>query len=373
MVRILFFTSPIGLGHASRDIAVVDELVSKGIDMDEIAFVTGGVAYKHLRAHGYNVVEAYRGKSIDASNGIFSNRLLWLLDYISFYRECKEIASSLIDEYRPELIVSDEDFASIAVAKMRGIKNVLITDVLESRFLHGPLSLVERFLNRHLRDIIAGADMVIVPMYKDEHKHTYTNVSNTIITYVGPIVRRVSKDRDELRRLFGFHGYKTILVSVGGTSSGTFLIEKAIDSYMRIVDRFNIPTKMVIVCGPAIDISRIGSNHVNNNDRRIMHSIELHGYVKNMHEMIYAADLLISLAGRSSMDEARVYGTPAILIPINGHFEQEDNARSYGFFHSDVERLEDLIFEYLAYGRREVRDNNGGAVKAADTIIKLLT
>lgn len=373
MVRILFFTSPIGLGHASRDVAIVDELVSAGIEMDGIVFVTGGVASQHIRDHGYNVVDAYRGKSINTSNGIFSNRLLWLLDYISFYRECKEIASSLIDKYRPELIVSDEDFASITVGRLRGIKNVLITDVLESRFLHGPLSLVERFLNRYLSDIITRADMVILPMYKDEHKHVYTSVgSNTIITYVGPIVRRVSKDRDELRRTFGFHNYKTILVSVGGTSSGTFLIEKAIDSYMKIVDRFNIPTKMVIVCGPAIDIRRISGNHGYNNDRGIMHSIELYGYVKNLHEMIYAADLLISLAGRSSMDEARVYGTPAIFIPIDEHFEQEDNAKNHGFFHNDVERLEDLMLEYLAYGRREVRGSNGAA-KAADIIIKHLT
>ncbi len=80
------------------------------------------MAYQHIKNHGYNVVEAYRGKSINASNSIFSNRLLSLLDYISCYRKCKSIASSLIDEYRAELIVSDEDFASIAVARMRGVK-----------------------------------------------------------------------------------------------------------------------------------------------------------------------------------------------------------------------------------------------------------
>ncbi len=138
---------------------------------------------------------------------------------------------------------------------------MLIADVLESRFLYDQLSLVERSLNRHPRDVIRGADMVIIPMYKDEHKHVHTSMeSNTIITYVGPIVRKVSKDRDELRRVFGFHGYKTVLVSVGGTPSGTFLIEKAIDSYMKIADRLNIPTKMVVVCGSAIDIRKIGND-----------------------------------------------------------------------------------------------------------------
>ncbi|MEM0364683.1 MAG: glycosyltransferase [Candidatus Nitrosocaldus sp.] len=366
MVRILFFTSPIGLGHASRDIAISDELVNIGVGMDEMIFVTGSVAYNYIRDHGYNAINAYRGKSIHARNGIFSNRLLWLLDYISFYRECKGIASSLIDEYRPELIVSDEDFASIAIAEVRGIKNVLITDVLESRFLQGPLSLVERFLNRYLRGIIARADMVIVPMNKDEYNHGYTDsIGSANIAYVGPIVRRVSMERDELRRVLGFHGYKTILVSVGGTSSGRFLIERVIDAYIRIVDRFSMPTKMVIVSGPSIDINTI-SNHIN----RRVHSIELHGYVKNMHEMIYAADLLISLAGRSTMDEARVYGTPSIFIPIKGHFEQEDNARAYGFSYSDIYRLEDLILKHVMDKRMDAITSHG-AYEAAKRVYQL--
>ena len=51
------------------------------------------------------------------------------------------------------------------------------------------------------------------------------------------------------------------------------------------------------------------------------------GFVDNLHELIFAADLIISLAGKSTIDEANAYGTPGIFIPIKGHFEQEDNAR----------------------------------------------
>ncbi|MEM3103825.1 MAG: glycosyltransferase, partial [Candidatus Nitrosocaldus sp.] len=101
-----------------------------------------------------------------------------------------------------------------------------------------------------------------------------------------------------------------------------------------------------------------------------VHSIELHGYVKNMHEMIYAADLLISLAGRSTMDEARVYGTPSIFIPIKGHFEQEDNARAYGFSYSDIYRLEDLILKHVMDKRMDAITSHG-AYEAAKRVYQL--
>ena len=47
------------------------------------------------------------------------------------------------------------------------------------------------------------------------------------------------------------------------------------------------------------------------------------GIVGNGHEYIKACDLIISLAGKSTIDESMVYGTPGIFIPIKNHFEQE--------------------------------------------------
>ncbi|MEM2923205.1 MAG: glycosyltransferase [Candidatus Nitrosocaldus sp.] len=368
MARLLFFTSPIGLGHASRDIAIADALVDAGISKDEITFITSSPASSHIMEHGYHVLEAYRRKSIDARDGTFRHKLLWLLDYVSFYRECKGIASSILHEHKPDLVISDEDFASISTAGALSIKSVLITDVFESRFLDGLPSLLEGILNRSLKGIITRADMVIVPMYAHEHGYGYPS-SNMV--YVGPIVRRVEKGRDELRRALGFNGYKVILVSVGGTASGRFLIKRAIDAYTRIVDCIGMPTKLVIVSGPSIDPTHLHSHsHIPDSVATAAGRIEYHGYIKNMHEMIYAADLLISLAGRSTMDEARVYGTPSIFIPIKGHFEQEDNAKVYGFSHSDIYRLEDLILKHIT-DKRMGAITSYGAYEAAKRVYQL--
>ena len=82
------------------------------------------------------------------------------------------------------------------------------------------------------------------------------------------------------------------------------------------------------------------------------------GFVKNLHELIFAADVIISLAGKSTIDEAKSYGTPAIFIPIKGHFEQEDNAKEEGFVFEDINRLDELILQKIDEKRNPV-DTNG--------------
>ncbi len=93
------------------------------------------------------------------------------------------------------------------------------------------------------------------------------------------------------------------------------------------------------------------------------------GFVDNLHELIFAADLIISLAGKSTIDEANAYGTPSIFIPIKGHFEQEDNAKAEGFVFEDIKRLDVLILERLEQKRKPI--NTNGAKNASNIIRKL--
>lgn len=326
----LYFTSPIGLGHASRDIAIASAF--------DTIFITGEPAYTHLKEHGFNVINAYRRMDVVTKDGIFANRLSWMLDYISYYRECKERASIILKEYDPRLIVADEDFAAISVSNC---KKVLITDIFETRFLKGLGSFLERSMNKRLKKIMDSADIVIAPLHGDDHDN---------IVYTGPIVRKIDKNRDELRREFGFDE-KVIVASIGGTSAGKFLLDAVIKAYDIIKDR----ARLIIVAGPSLNYDS---------------DIEHYSYVRNLHEMIYASDLLIALAGRSTIDEANVYGTPSIFIPIKGHFEQEENAREQGFKFDDIYRLDQLMLEYLDKDRCIKAEN--GAYKAIELIKNLI-
>jgi UDP-N-acetylglucosamine--N-acetylmuramyl-(pentapeptide) pyrophosphoryl-undecaprenol N-acetylglucosamine transferase len=328
-----FFSSPIGLGHVTRDSAIIQHI-------QEIStkFVTGNAAAKFLEQLQFDVEDAYISPQFIVENGLLQKPLRWLWKYYKYYKDCKNISSKIIKKENPLAVVSDEDFASVTIAQEQNIPTALITDVLETRFTSGIGSIIEKKMNRSMRDIMKKCDVVILPEKGDDKDN---------MRRVGPIVRTTKNSRDELRKKFSFNK-KTIVISVGGTDAGKFLIEKTLKT-TTIQDN----SELIIVSGPSL------KKDYGKNIRNL-------GFVNNLHEIIFAADLIISLAGKSTIDESKSYGTPGIFIPIKNHFEQEDNAKDEGFSYNDINRLDSLISQKLEEKRNP--QNYDGAKKAAEII-----
>ncbi|WP_100183487.1 glycosyltransferase [Candidatus Nitrosotenuis aquarius] len=328
-----FFCSPIGLGHATRDVAIAQFLQKPP------KFLTGAGAAKLISEYGFSVNDEYTPPNFDVQNGVLQGSLGWLWKYYQYYKDCKKISDRFISSERPQIIVSDEDFASLAIAQQKNIPTILITDILETRFTKGIGSIIEKKMNKSMREIIQKCDMVILPESGQDQDN---------IRRVGPIVRSTQYTREELRKRLGFEK-KTIVASVGGTDAGRFLIQKTIEAASKLKD-----VDLVLVSGPTLKIQ-------NQNVRNL-------GFVNNLHEIIFASDLVISLAGKSTIDESKAYGTPGIFIPIKGHFEQEDNAKEEGYFFDDIYKLDSLIPQKLESRRAQVQTD--GAKKAAEIILQ---
>ena len=332
-----FFSSPIGLGHVTRDIAIVNNF--KNISTN---FITGSGAAKILKKLDYKIQDVYNPPSFIIENGTLKNPAKWLWNYYQYYRDCKNISEKILQKDKPDLVISDEDFASLTIAQEIKIPTVLITDVFETHFTNGIASFIEKKMNKSMQEIMKKCDVVIFPENGDDHDN---------IKMVGPIVRETNSTREELREKFSFKK-KTVLISIGGTSAGLFLIEKA----LKDISKINQELDIVLVSGPAVN--------------KKYENVKNLGFVDNLHELIFAADVIVSLAGKSTIDEAKAYGTPAIFIPIKGHFEQEDNANELGFVFEDINRLQELILEKLEEKRIQV--NSVGAKIAAEIIQKLI-
>lgn len=335
MVLFDFFSSPIGLGHVTRDIAI-----ENNFENIKTNFITGSGAARILKNLGLQVQNVYHPPSFIVENGTLKNQAKWLWNYYQYYRDCKNISQKIIQKDNPNLVISDEDFASLSVAQEMKIPTVLITDILETHFTKGLASFIEKKMNKSMKEIIQKCDIVILPEIGDNRDN---------IKRVGPIVRQTNHTREQLREKFSFDK-KTIVISIGGTNAGLFLIEKSLNALSKI----NQDIDIVIVSGPSVS-----KNY--DNVRNL-------GFVNNLHELVFAADVLIALAGKSTIDEANAYGTPSIFIPIKGHFEQEDNAREQGFVFEDIKRLDKLILEKLEEKRNQVSTN--GAQIASDIITK---
>jgi UDP-N-acetylglucosamine--N-acetylmuramyl-(pentapeptide) pyrophosphoryl-undecaprenol N-acetylglucosamine transferase len=337
MTEITFFSSPIGLGHATRDIAIAQNLDCK------MNFVSGEGGPKLFSEYGFDVQDLYKPPVFEIQNGALKSPLRWLLRYYSYYKKCKKISLNVMDNEKPKLIVSDEDFASLTVAQEKHLKTVLITDILKTNFTRGIGSFLEKRMNESIKKIMKKCDLVVLPE---------EGVDEDNIVRVGPIVRKTLYSREELRKKFSFDK-KTIIVSVGGTSVGKFLIDKTVETFKKL----KLDADLLIVSGPALEIS--------NEEIRNL------GFVNNLHEIIFAADLVISLAGKSTIDEARSYGTPGIFIPIKRHFEQEKNAKKEGYSFEDIYRLDSLV-SVMINEKREPRMYDG-AQKAAAMIKKFVS
>ena len=335
---ITFFTSPIGLGHATRDIAIAEELKT------DILFISGEGASILLARNGFKALDLYKPEKFFVESGQLQHAFKWLLRYYLYYKKCKIIAEEILERHNG-LIISDEDFASIAVAKKKDQRRVLITDITESHFTTGLASVIEKKMNQSMHNIMQTCDYVIIPEAGDDRDN---------IRYVGPIVRRASADRNALRKRFCFEK-NTILVSGGGTDAGKCMIQKAIDVHCPI--QCMLDSELIIVSGPSLKLP----------DSQEYRNL---GFINNMHDLVYAADLVISLAGRSTIDESMAYGTPGIFIPIKNHFEQEQNAARFGFKYEDIFQLEHLIKEKIGY-RSNVVDIKGAA-RAAKIISMLM-
>lgn len=333
-----FFCSPIGLGHATRDVAIAEFL-----QKSTTRFVTGNGAAKLISEYGFLVDDEYNPPNFDVQNGVLQGSLRWLWKYYQYYKDCKQISQRFINVQNPKIIVSDEDFASLAVAQQKTIPTILITDILETNFTKGIASIIEKKMNKSMRQIIQKCNTVIIPEIGPDENN---------IRRVGPIVRTTVHTRDELRRKFGFEK-KTIVVSIGGTDAGKFLIQKTIEATSKLKD----DVELVLVAGPTLKIQ-------DNNIRNL-------GFVNNLHEIIYASDLVVSLAGKSTIDESKAYGTPGIFIPIKGHFEQEDNAREEGYSFDDIYKLDLLIPQKLESRRTPIQTD--GAKRAAEIILQQLS
>ena len=330
-----FFSSPIGLGHVTRDIAIV-----KNLEDFSVNFVTGSGAAKILKKLNYNIDDVYNPPSFVVENGVLNNQTKWLWNYYQYYKNCKNISEKIIKKNNSELVISDEDFASLTIAQEVKIPNILITDVLETKFTKGIASFIEKKMNKSMMNIIKNCDVVIIP----ENGEDIDNIRR-----IGPIVREINLSREELRKKFSFNK-KTILISVGGTDAGLFLIQKSIESILKL----NLDIEIILVTGPSIT--------------KKFDNVKNLGFVDNLHELIYASDVVISLAGKSTIDEAKAYGTPGIFIPIKDHFEQENNSKNEGFTFNDINKLDELILEKLDKKRNKV--NTNGAELAAEIIRK---
>ena len=124
---------------------------------------------------------------------------MWILKYLYYYNNCKNSLKKFLynNNYNSknkvyDLIISDEDFASLSVTKNYKTKRIFITDILNTKFSKSLIYYkLEKILNNHMHNLIKSAQCVIIPEIGENKDNFY---------YVGPIVREIHNTKKKYAR-----------------------------------------------------------------------------------------------------------------------------------------------------------------------------
>ncbi|MDA4121227.1 MAG: hypothetical protein OK404_02330 [Thaumarchaeota archaeon] len=342
MARILYGVSPIGLGHATRSLVIAGLLRQAGV---EVRLYSGGKAAEFLRTE-VEVADIVSDPVPKVVGGEMRNAAMWYLRSWLALRRTEGKTEKLFDDFNPDLIVCDEEFSGLLVAEKRGIKRVFISDELELGFARSWLAKkIEERVGRWYRRIQGMVDLLLIPDFGEDAGNR---------RYVEPIVRPLTKSRAEVLRDSGLpEEGRMVLLSMSGSGIGRFLVECA----LRAMQEISLPDAYTVVTG-------------NRGAKMRGKGVYDLGLVRDNQNLVAAADLVISTAGKSTIDEAAFSGTSIIAIPIRYHAEQERNAAALGYSYSDLERVSELVRDKI--GRREAPRAFRGAENASRLILSML-
>ncbi len=314
-----------GLGHATRSVALARGLTERRDDL-YLLFLAGSPALDLIVASGFDALTMPPAPDFPAVGGELAPVWRWYRDYARYLRTAGRFIRKEGDWDYYRFLISDSELASVREAVRHGVPTALIVNEFARDFARDPLSHAAEgvgnfWFSRLARkvDLLLAADPA--PDWPNVHR-------------IGPIVRSPGASRETLREDLVFRK-KTILVTAGGTAIGEFLLTKAVEAF-RALDLDD--ASMVVVSGPKLKVEPAPG-------------VYAYGFVPNLQDFVLAADLVITTAGKSTVNEALASGTPVIAIPPRGHTEAMRNAAALGYTFEDAERLTTLIPEQLARGR----------------------
>ncbi len=343
--RALYLSSPIGLGHAQRDVAIADELrlLHPDLDIDWLAQnpVTAVLEARGERIHPLSAELASEsahfaseaaGHDLNAFQAIRRMDEILVANFMVFH--------DAVEGGEYDLVIGDEawdvdhflhenpelkrtafawmtDFVGWLPMPSGGEREAFLTADYNAEMLEH----VERFPRIRDRSIFVGDPDDIVPddfgpglpSIRDWTERHYAFSGYVTGFDPAPLIER----REELRRELGYHpDDRVVIVTVGGSGVGEALLRRVIASHPDAARRVN-GLRMIAVAGPRIDPAILDAPS----------GVEVRAFVPELYRHLAVCDLGVVQGGLTTTMELAAARRPFLYFPLRDHFEQNRHVR----------------------------------------------
>ena len=333
--RALYVSSPIGLGHAQRDVAIADELrkLHPDLEIDWLAQhpVTAVLEARGERIHPGSVHLANESKHVEsesAEHDLHCFQAIRRMDEILLNNFM--VFHDIVRDDHYDLWVGDEaweldyylhenpdekraayvwltDFVGWLPMEDGGDREAFLTADYNAEMIEH----IARFPRLRDRAIYVGnPDDVVpdafgpdLPLIRDWTERNYDFAG-----YVTGFDSQAIGDRGALGYL---DDERVCIVTVGGSGVGAHLLRRVIEAFPEAKER--VPDlRMIVVAGPRIDPASLPQHD----------GLEIRAYVHELYRHLAACDLAVVQGGLTTSMELTANARPFLYFPLRHHFEQ---------------------------------------------------
>jgi predicted glycosyltransferase len=340
--RALYISSPIGLGHARRDVAIAQELRRLVPDL-EIDWLAQHPVTTVLEAEGERVHPA-SAELANESGHIESESAEHDLHCFQAWRRMDEILlanfmvfDDLVREEDYDLWIGDEawelDYYLHENPERKRAAYVWLTDFVgwlpmpdggeRESFLTADYNAemiehIERFPRVRDRALFVGEAGDIVPERFGEGLPLIRDWTERHYEFPGYVTGfEPIADRERVRAELGYGPRESVcIVTVGGSGVGGHLLRRVVEAFPAAKEL--VPElRMIVIAGPRIDPASLPEAP----------GLEVRPYVHELYRHLAACDLAVVQGGLTTAMELTANRRPFLYFPLRHHFEQSFHVR----------------------------------------------
>ncbi len=282
-------------GHMLPAIALADELSKRGVAKSAISFVGSGRGLEDsiFAGSGYRVIK-FKGRGMPRRSPWGILRSIW-----SNLIATIEILPTLMS-LRPKVVVSFGGYYSVLPALLGRFEGAQVVTIEQNSVLGMANRIVANF----------SQALCVPPFFVKESGSTRPVVIGNPLRREAIELRSCQvPSRSEVKANLGLGSEEFMLLCFGGSLGATFLNELI----PQVVPMLKEGISVVHVSGER-DFNK--AQLAAKEKELVAPRYQLLSYHSELYRLIYAADLVLSRSGASTIAELAAFGTPAIFVPL---------------------------------------------------------